>query len=458
MKRLIDHGLRYGNLFRVHTPVMRTRYNAALAKLTGKTTDLEDFQIDISGYSPDVGDAFSDPLYLNPHGCNRQFILLSVEQRKCPLIDAQFSTSRSILRRFIDDNFAQLTALTARDAVIGELDNSTWRIDDIEDLVTIRKINVRVESTRRLIGKAEELKTAIGKFHESETDWYDDAVLARMCVLADAVGDIKRHSILPGKTTYRQGNFHTSHFGGLYVFRNIAAPAVISCDPEFDLPVPEPYAHIRLDDRAGLSRFLFDNRLVENVLDLDWLDHKTLLQDRMDFMLIDLLSALVDAPDLSIMRRADFRRAARWHLGELPGEFESLSDAVRCLEQNLPVKAPQPDDHGHFYLLRAAQSEDRDLVNHLLARMTPLDFRQLFICNKEIFYQNYQAWPDGKREFVSAFLAETYVPDKQAAREELYGEAQRPVARPWGGSPKARSAVEGALKFVDSQDWTGGQT
>ena len=222
MKRLVDHGLVYGNLLRVSTPVMRERYNAALKALTGKTTALEAFHVDLSGNSPEIGEELSDPLYLNPNGCNRQFILLGVEQRDCPLIDAHFSTTRSILRQFIDDNYSRLLALLARDAVMGELDNSTWRIDDIEDVVTIRNINVRVDTPRRLIADAVELNAAIRDFHDSETDWWDDAALGRMCALAQSVGDIERHPVVPEIVHYRKSNFFTSHFGGLYVFHDIA--------------------------------------------------------------------------------------------------------------------------------------------------------------------------------------------------------------------------------------------
>ena len=57
----------------------------------------------------------------------------------------------------------------------------------------------------------------------------------------------------------------------------------------------------------------------------------------------------------------------------------------------------------------------------LLAEFTPLDFRQLFICHKERFYETYRSWSDPKREFVADFLAEEYAVDKAAAREALFG-------------------------------------
>ncbi|MEC7794727.1 MAG: DUF6638 family protein, partial [Pseudomonadota bacterium] len=77
MNRLIRLGLMFGNLIPVTSPALVDRYNRALKHLTGKTTTLTDFHIDISGFSPEVGEELDDPLYLNENGCNRQFILLT---------------------------------------------------------------------------------------------------------------------------------------------------------------------------------------------------------------------------------------------------------------------------------------------------------------------------------------------------------------------------------------------
>ncbi len=126
MHRLIKRGLMFGNLIEVSSSVLVERYNRALAHLTGKRTQLTDFHIDVSGFSPEIGDELGDEFYLNQGGCNRQFILLTTEQKSAPLLNAQFSTSREILRHFIEENEAQLFALTARDAVAGEMVNSVF--------------------------------------------------------------------------------------------------------------------------------------------------------------------------------------------------------------------------------------------------------------------------------------------------------------------------------------------
>ncbi|MGR3406076.1 DUF6638 family protein, partial [Roseovarius indicus] len=139
MKRLITSGLMFGNLIHVDSPALVERYNRALKHLTGKETGLTDFYIDISGYSPEVGDELDDPLYLNHAGVNRQFILLTTAQKTAPLLDAKFSTSRGILRQFIEENEPALFALTARDAVAGELVNSVFDMSDPKRLFDIRR-------------------------------------------------------------------------------------------------------------------------------------------------------------------------------------------------------------------------------------------------------------------------------------------------------------------------------
>lgn len=156
MNRLIRLGLMFGNLIPVDSPALVDRYNRALEHLTGKTTTLTDFHIDISGFSPRWA-KLDDPLYLNENGCNRQFILLTTAQKSAPLLNASFSTSRHILRQFIETNEAQLFALTARDAVAGELLNSVFSVTNPARLNDIRKIEIEADTTTGLVRDAEKL-------------------------------------------------------------------------------------------------------------------------------------------------------------------------------------------------------------------------------------------------------------------------------------------------------------
>ncbi|MGB5067047.1 MAG: DUF6638 family protein [Albidovulum sp.] len=429
MKRLIEKGLMFGNLIPVESPALIERYNRALKQLTGKTTALTDFHIDISGYSPEVGDALADHLYLNPNGCNRQFILLTTDQKNAPLLNAKFSSSRGILRQFIERNEAQLFSLTARDAVAGELENTVYDLASPARLFDIRRITVVADTTGNHVAEAQKLTGLIERFRNEEDGWWDDVLIAEMITLAKSTGDVVRHPVTLQSTVFDQGNFWTAHFGGIYIFRDVAHPAAISTGPREDLgPLPIKYV-FDMGDRNQIAKFLEMNDLVEPIVTARGADAAAILRQKMDFILVDAAAAL--GLDTGAGSRRDLRGVAQKLAARLPDEFQGLAAVLRWVETGGPWPRITSTHPAYFYTLRARPHGDRDLVNMLLAELAPLDVRQLFICHKELFYRSYMGWSEAKKTYVADFLEREYQIDKAGARAALFG------AEPGMGEPAA---------------------
>jgi len=419
MKRLIERGLMFGNLFEVRSAALVERYNRALEHLTGRQTALTDFHLDISGYSPEIGDELNDDAYLNPNGCNRQFILLSTKQKSAPLLNDKFSTSYGILKQFIEENEAQVFALTARDAVAGELVNSVMSVSEPARLFQIRQVEIEADTTQNHVADAAELMKKIERFQTASDAWWDDDLIGEMIGLARVSGDITRNPVSLKTSRFQQDNFYTSHFGGIYIFRDVREPAAIrvtGSNDEDALPIAAVY---QFDDRAGLARFLTNNHLVESIVSARNLNAQALLRQRLDFILVD--TAASAGEDLSGKSRMELRRAARRHLEALPPEYHALSDLLRWVESGADRPEISAEHPAYFYTLRAAQTKDRDLVNMLLAELSPMDVRQLFICHKQAFYRAYSGWSEFKKSYVARFLAEEYSVDKAGARAALFG-------------------------------------
>lgn len=419
MKRLIQRGLMFGDLVHVASPVLIDRYNRALEHLTGQTTALTDFHIDISGYSPEIGDELNDHLYLNQGGVNRQFILLTTEQKRCPLLNAKFSTSHGILERFIAANETQLFALTARDAVAGELLNSVFQLTSPASLFDIRKIKIECDTTDGALRHAEELAQMVDRFKTEDDAWFDDGLIAQMITTAQKSGDLTRNPIRLQQTEFQQGNYWTSHFGGLYLFPEVGHPAAITAGDKDDLgKLPIKYS-FDPSDRNRIAKFFDYNKLTETIIEARGVDAAAVLRQKMDFIVID---AAADAGlDLTGLTRADMRRLARTHADRLPPAYHGLHALLRWAEGGGDWPRITSEHPAYFYTLRAANTPDADLVNMLLAELTPLDFRQAFICHKEVFYQRYLTWPEAKKSYVADFLEREYQVDKAGAREALFG-------------------------------------
>jgi len=427
---LTAKGLRYGQLIEVRNRAMRERYNRALERLTGQTSALSAFHIDLSGFSPQVAEELGNPLYLNPHGVNKKFILLTTGQARLPALDTQFTSSATILKRFIADNRKPLFALSTRDVVFGELQNSTYKIDSLADLLSINRIRVEVRTSKDIVAKAGELEALIARFQKDDSAWHDEATLTTMVDLAKVTGDIRRHPVVPNATDYAQPNYFASHFGGVYVFLDTKPATLISLDPEFETrlkPGGPAIEHIPLADRAGVARFLADRKLIAFVGE-GMADPAALLREKAGFVAYDTLARNGAISDAEAMNDETFKRLIYTHYDSMPQEFRSLNDAVKALENDPQARLGQLPPDAFFYIVRSSNHADRELVNHLICHFTPFDFRQGYICNRALFERHYAGWPPAKQALVADYLAKHYAGAEAAVEERLYGWNEGP----WG--------------------------
>ncbi len=376
-----------------------------------------------------MGDELGDDLYLNPNGCNRQFILLTTEQKTAPLLNAKFSTSRGILTRFIEENEAALFALTARDAVAGELENTVFDLTEPKRLFDIRRVTVVADTTGNHIAEGRKLAALIDRFRKEEDAWYDDVLIAEMIALAEKAGDVTKTPVALKSATFEQGNFWTAHFGGVYLFRDVEHPALISVGTKETLgPLPVKYL-FDLEDRNQIAQFLELNGLAEPIVSARGVDAGAILRQKMDFILVDAAARLgIDAGAAS---RRELRQVANSLGPRLPDEFQGLAALLRWVETGGPWPRITSAHPAYFYTLKARATKDRDLVNMLLAELAPLDIRQMFICHKELFYDTYRRWPEAKKDYVADFLAQEYRMDADGARRTLYGDEPEMAPGPW---------------------------
>ena len=429
MNRLIKSGLMFGNLVHIASPALVERYNRALKHLTGKTTTLTDFYIDISGYSPEVGHELGDDLYLNHAGVNRQFILLTAEQKTAPLLNTKFSTSRGILRQFIVENEAALFALTARDAVAGELVNSVYDMSTPLRLFDLRRIKIEADTTGGTIRQAKKLDKKVNRFLNEQDAWFDDVLIAEMITLAGETGDVVRNPVKLKEMSFDQRNFWTAHFGGVYLFQDMEHPALITAGDKDGLgKLPVKYV-LGIAERNRIAKFLEYNNLVEPIVKARGIDAAAILRQKMDFILVDALAG--EGVTLKGRSRPDMRRLAREHGDLLPEEFHSLAALLNWAETDGPWPKISSEHPAFFYTMRAADHADADLINALLSELCPKDIRQLFICHKPLFYKKYATWSDEKKDYVVEFLLNEYQMDKVGARLALFGhEAAMEEGRP----------------------------
>ena len=419
MMRLVKNGLMFGNLLPVVSPALVERYNRALMHLIGRKTELTEFHIDIAGYSPEIGLEFEDNLYLNPKGCNRMFILLTTDQKTAPLLHSHFSTSRSILRHYIEENEEQLFALTAREAVAGELMNSVFAIETPEDLLNINQVDIEADTIQAHVAEASILGERIEQFLNVSDAWWDDVLIAEMIELAKRTGDIQRNPVDLKVQSYSQGNYYTNHLGGVYVFRDTSAPTIIARQDMEGLRDLEIENILTFDDRTAIANFLRDEGLSELIVQRAHDANAAIIKQKLDFVVISTAAAL--GHNLIGVNRTSLRMLERRYANDMPREYAGLMDVHRWASRGGRVPSFDSEHPAYFYAQRSSRHKDMDLVNMLLSDLSRLDFRQLFICHKPLFYETYKNWSEQMKDYACQFLLDEYAVDKAAAREAIFG-------------------------------------
>lgn len=425
MQQLLESELVYGRLLMIEEPHLIERYNKALAGFGLPTVSLERFRIDMVGFSPDVAAALSDMDYLDPMKVNRRFIILTPEQERLPLAHSSFSNTSALMHRFFEANARALHAITIKDAVYGEIEDSVAVVDSLDDLLSINEVRFRVLSAEDVLGKASELRGLVDRLVAEEALWRDDQVLNRMVELARVTGDIRQNALVPDQLVFRHEAFWANHFGGVYVFLDEKSTTVI-CDPEapgFRRSRPWQVSYIPSND----PKLIFDFLAKTGRLQLpraSWVKQSGLIEHRRAMAVEDLAAHITPEADFSrfdpVVIQTFLQRNAAAVTEE--GTYPFLTEKLRELNDTGEVRLDLVPAARRFLLVRAEPGHrDAWLTNRLIAAQVPQDYLSRFIFDREGFYLRYEKYSDNFRTHVVSRLTNSYLRDKRAIREKLYG-------------------------------------
>ena len=425
MDLLRDNELIYGRLLPIEEPHLIDRYNKALTAFGLKPTALKSFEIDRTGFSPQVAEELGDYQYLDPNEVNRRFIILTPDQIDLPVVHTAFSNTGQLVYEFFSENSRAIDALTIKDVIYGEIEDSVAKVEDIEDLLSINQVEFRVLSAEDVLGKATELGKLTDRLKQEPDAWRDNELLTRMVELAKVCGDIRENALVPDQVIFRHNAFWTSHFGGTYVFIDPDMTTVI-CNPTapgFRRSRPWQVSYIAANDADRVFAFLAGTGRLE-LPRASWLETSGYLEHRAEMVIRALIRQHDPSADLV---RADKVWLQTWiarhaDLINRDGNFPFLNATKREVANSGHMRVDEVFPQQRFLIVRARPDHpDAWLVNRLISDFVPSDFVSRYVFNKQTFYRDYEAWDERWRAQVVDVLKSTYLKDRAAFRERLYG-------------------------------------
>ncbi|HEV7309499.1 DUF6638 family protein [Ensifer sp.] len=425
MKRLLEAELIYGRLLEISEPHLIARYNKALEGFGLRPTALTQFSIDMTGFSPEIAEELGDRDYLDPNRVNRRFIIMTPDQAELPCVHTSFSNTAALMHEFFNANSRAINAVTIKDALYGEIEDSVAVVDDIDDLLSINEVRFRVLSAEDMLGKAAELRGLIDRLKKVPTAWADDGMLNRMVELAKLTGDIRQNALVPDQLVFRHEAFWANHFGGVYVFLDGKTTTVI-CDPSvpgFRRSRPWQVSYIAINDHSRIYDFLASTKRLQ-LPQASWVEESGLYQHRADMMVRGLIHETDPQADLAKADRIWLQTWMHRNAAAVAkdGAYPFLQEMIRTIAATGTIKMQDVAPANRFMLVRAAPAHpDQWLVNRLISQLVPRDFVSRFVFDKQGFYDAYERYSESYKEYVVATLTGTYLKDKAAFRHKLYG-------------------------------------
>ncbi len=425
MERLIRNRMLYGGLLPIAQPHHVERYNTALEAFGLPRTKLTEFAIDAVGYSPEVGVDIGDKHYLDPLRVNPRFIILSPEQGELPVIEPSFSSIADHMRAFYRDNERAVQLLTLKDVVYGEIEDSTYRVDSLKDILSIRHVEFEPRSVGGLLEQAHELRNMLDRFRIAPDAWQDNELLRQMVEHVNACGDIRRNNLIPEHLQFEQGSFWTQHFGGVYVFHDdggetvaIGAPK----NPKYAQDQPNLSRYISLKSPKAVYDYLWETGRLE-APNPAWLRGSGILDFRIGLFVRAAIAEAEPETDILGLDNAWIDNWIHANFDQLSddGVFAFLADVRKRAFNGARLKLNKTAAALRFLVVRARHDHpERTLVNRLISEYAPFDFLTRFIVNKEAFYEDYRALPESYRDYVVNLVTTTYFPDKPAFRYRMF--------------------------------------
>jgi hypothetical protein len=429
MNLLRENELIYGRLLRVEEPHLIERYNKALKAFGLPPTKLASFEIDRSGFSPQVAEELGDPHYLDPNQVNRRFIILTPAQAELPVVHTAFSNTSQLIHEFFVKNSRAIDALTIKDVIYGEIEDSVSKVETIEDLLSISQVEFRVLSAEDVLGKAAELGTLVDRLKQEPDAWRDDAMLKHMVELAKVCGDIRENALVPDQVIFRHNAFWTSHFGGLYVFVDPDMTTVISdpAAPGFRRSRPWQVSYLSIHDADRVFKFLASSGRLE-LPRASWIETSDYLEHRAEMAILALIREAEPQRDIANVDKVWLQTWIHGHadLINRDGIFPFLNTAKREIRQRGQMRMEDAAPQHRFLVVRAKPDHpDAWLTNRLISEFVPSDFSARYIFNKQAFYTDYEKLTEPWRSYVVDRLKTAYLSDKTALRTRLYGLVDR---------------------------------
>ncbi|MBI1286242.1 MAG: hypothetical protein GC178_01575 [Flavobacteriales bacterium] len=406
MIRLIESKLFGDRLFYIDSALMQKRYNRCLEDIGIEPTKLKNFHVDGWGWSPEIAKEKDDRFYLS-HGLANPFaIIVSPDQKDCPVYMPYHTFDWEIHRRVFENYALQIEDITSLNAIWFELDQNISSYRSPQDLLMMEVVNLKFNVAGDLATAAAEQKKLVGTYLTEPRSWMNAELREQIIASSKKHGDLRYRNLdMPDFPFSNLSSYYTLAFNGMFVFKKTAGgkPILIFEDNSSEMSGNGNHLHIEfnLEDKSFIP-YLYNLDLLDSETDC-FLDHIELLELQLEHMIVSAAMQLDETIPVDKMTRTQRKG--------LIGKLESaslLDENYFELEMVINKLVNGPDkvrisEKLNQYMLQphvTTTPEQKTVLWHLISKVQKNNPVLQFAFDKTSFYQEYQTWKPPMQEWA----------------------------------------------------------
>jgi hypothetical protein len=345
-----------------------------------------------------------NPFYLSAGIANQVAIVISPDQGGKPVYFSLNSYDRHVIRDYFERFRFEIADITVSTGISIDIDQELTRYESPRDLLLVDYIIVR-SSAGELTDNARRQDALVARFNQDDLSWFDRSCRADLIASAEAHGDLRfRQLNIPDIKFTDMTSFHTLAFGGIFLLRELAAGRSVMIVEE-----PARVANPRTDlcdvyhigDPQLLHR-LRRERLID--VDLHWYLHNIeSLEHLKDCLAADILCSREETLDYASLNPVKKKKIIREMGDEVPAVFDELERLIKVFSSGTVPPQSTLSEELQCVLMHPTwrvRAGEQEVMWKLICRLQKLDVVRLYWSDKNFFFEQYQTWPDRKKEWA----------------------------------------------------------
>ncbi|MCF8277735.1 MAG: hypothetical protein K9J17_13460 [Flavobacteriales bacterium] len=407
MIKLSESKLFGDRLYYIDNTLMQKRYNRCLEDIGIAPTELNQFHVDGWGWSPEIAREKDDRFYLS-HGVANPFaIIISPDQKDCPVYMPYHTFDWEIHRRVFENYALQIEDITSLNAIWFELDQNISSYRTPQDLLMMEVVNLKFNVAGDLAAAAAEQKALVNRYMNDPRAWMNSKLREAIIESSKKHGDLRYRNLeLPDFPFSNITAFYTLAFNGVFVFKKVMGgkPIMIFEDDASQLSGDSGHLHVEFNMKdLSFIPYLYNLDLLDSETDF-FQEHIELLELQLEHMIVSAAMELDDTIPVGQMtptqRKGLISKLEKAKL--LDDRYFELEKVVNKLINGGQEKPKISENLNQFMLQPHTRTspEQKRVLWHLISKIQNNNPVLQFAFDKTAFYHDYQTWKEPMKEWA----------------------------------------------------------